>query len=288
MTESRAHAVVARSVTPTSTIPFALARSWLIRSALSAQPAPGAADCAVTDLEDSVPLEQKPVAREGLEGSRSGGRTGWVRVNDAASGFWAADLAIVRTVSGVEGVILSKTEAAHQVAETRRRLSWASPIIALIETARGIENAADIASARGVVRLAFGSSDYRRDTGASDDPLAMAYPRFRLVVASRFGGLPGPIDGPAITTDVDVLRESCRQAALLGMTGKLHLDPAQSDEINLAFSPSFAELEGAHCILRDQGLHAQDVSYPARVAQAVALISRATQLGIVAPASAGE
>ena len=45
---------------------------------------------------------------------------------------------------------------------------------------------------------AFGSGDYRRDTGTSADDLAMAYPRSRLVVASRIGNLPGPIDGPTV------------------------------------------------------------------------------------------
>ncbi|CAN5333846.1 CoA ester lyase [soil metagenome] len=262
-------------------ITTALARSWLIRSALSDEPFLGPTDRLVIDLEDSILPTQKLSARESLRGFLSDGRTAWVRVNDARSGFWASDLEVIRSVSGVKGIVLSKTESAHQVAETRRRLACALPIVALVETARGIEKAAEIASARGVTRIAFGSGDYRRDTGAADDTLAMAYPRSRLVVASRLAGLPGPIDGPSISTDVEALSESCRQAALLGMTGKLHLDASQSGQINSAFSPSRAELEEARAILREHGPSIQDASSPARAAGAAALILRTIGLGVV-------
>lgn len=40
----------------------------------------------------------------------------------------------------------------------------------------GLEAATEIARAESTFRLAFGSGDFRRDTGMSDDPLAMAYP----------------------------------------------------------------------------------------------------------------
>jgi len=63
-----------------------------------------------------------------------------------------------------------------------------------------VEDAVDPGSMRGAFRLAFGSGDYRRDTGASADDLAMAYLRSRLVVACRIGNLPGPIDGPTVSS----------------------------------------------------------------------------------------
>ena len=69
----------------------------------------------------------------------------------------------------------------------------------------GLEAAPEIARADGVFRLAFGSGDFRRDTGMSDDPMAMAYPRSRLVVASRAARLAGPIDGPTISTNDPIL-----------------------------------------------------------------------------------
>ena len=54
---------------------------------------------------------------------------------------------------------------------------WWSPRCGIEETGRGSP------ARRGAFRLAFGSGDYRRDTGTAADDLAMAYPRSRLVVA---------------------------------------------------------------------------------------------------------
>ena len=79
----------------------------------------------------------------------------------------------------------------------------------------------------GVVRLAFGSGDFRRDTGAADDPLALLFARSRLVTASRAAGLPGPIDGPTVSRDAAVLAEASRHAASVGMTGRLCLREEQ-------------------------------------------------------------
>jgi citrate lyase subunit beta/citryl-CoA lyase len=50
-------------------------------------------------------------------------------------------------------------------------------VIPLVESALGIEEANHIAKAQGAFRLAFGSGDFRRDTGIAATPEAMAYPR---------------------------------------------------------------------------------------------------------------
>src|SRR3712207_9044178 len=93
--------------------------------------------------------------------------------------------------------MLAKTEAGEQVTETADRLGGSTPVLALGESALGIEEAVSIARARRAFRLAFGSGDYRRDTGTNADDPAMAYPRPLLVLATRNGGLPRAIDGPS-------------------------------------------------------------------------------------------
>ncbi len=108
-----------------------------------------------------------------------------------------------------------------------------------------------IARARGTFRLAFGSGDYRRDTGANADDLAMAYPRSRLVVASRVGGLPGPIDGPTVSLSHPVLREQSATTVALGMTGKLCLDVDQLAVVNESISPTSSDVEWARSFLAD-------------------------------------
>jgi citrate lyase subunit beta/citryl-CoA lyase len=103
--------------------------------------------------------------------------------------------------------MLAKSETEREVGDTFHRLGAAVPVIPLIESAVGVESATEIARADGSFRLAFGSGDYRRDTGTGNDNLAMAYPRSRLVVASRIGNLPGPIDGPTVGSSHPQLRE---------------------------------------------------------------------------------
>jgi citrate lyase subunit beta/citryl-CoA lyase len=124
-------------------------------------------------------------------------------------------------------------------------------VLALVESALGIEEAVSIARSTGIFRMAFGSGDYRRDTGTAATHLAMAYPRSRLVVASRIGSLPGPIDGPTVGSSHPVLREHSEMAVALGLTGKLCLDPAQSAVINEMISPTSSDVSWALDFLAD-------------------------------------
>jgi len=149
------------------------------------------------------------------------------------------------------GVMLAKTEAPEHVTETFDRLGGRVPVLPLVESAVGVESAVSIASSRGTFRLAFGSGDYRRDTGTSAEDLAMAYPRSRLVVASRIGNLPGPIDGPMVGSNHPMLREQAATAVALGLTGKLCLDAAQLPVINEVISPTPSDVAWALDFLAD-------------------------------------
>lgn len=208
-----------------------IARSWLLVNATRPETFDAAeksrADQIILDVEDAVDPRLKPQARADVATWLAAGGTGWVRIDDHTSDFWSDDVDALAGLPGLRGVMLAKAEAAAHVSETFDRLRGTTPVIALVESALGIEEAASIARARGAYRLAFGSSDFRRDTGTSSDDLAMAYPRSRLVVASRVGNLPGPIDGPTVGTNHPVLREQGGMAVALGMTGKLCLDTDQ-------------------------------------------------------------
>ena len=232
-----------------------IARSWLLVAATRPEDFDAAeasrADQIILDVEDAVDPRRKPEAREGIVTWLSNGGTGWVRINDRTSDFWSDDVDALAGLPGLRGVMLAKAEAAEHVSETFDRLRGATPVIALVESALGIEEAANIARARGAYRLAFGSGDYRRDTGTSADDLAMAYPRSRLVVASRVGKLPGPIDGPTVGTNHPVLREQSSVAVALGMTGKLCLDIEQLPIINEVISPTRSDVAWAREFLRD-------------------------------------
>jgi citrate lyase subunit beta/citryl-CoA lyase len=232
------------------------ARSWLLvnggRTEFFDPAHRSRADQVVLDIEDAVDPAHKGDARgEVVEWLSAGDRRAWVRINDRSTPHWDDDVAALAGLPGLLGVMLAKTEAAAHVTETFDRLGGATPVLALVESALGIEEAVSIARARGAFRLAFGSGDYRRDTGTSADELAMAYPRSRLVLASRIGGLPGPIDGPTVSSSHPILREQTTVTVSLGLTGKLCLDMDQLPVINEVISPTPSDVAWARDFLAD-------------------------------------
>ena len=237
------------------TISAEISRSWLLVAATRPETFDAAlhsrSDQIILDLEDAVDPGLKASAREQVTRWLANGGSGWVRINDRTSSFWSDDVDALAGIPGLRGVMLAKTESPAHVTETFDRLKGVTPVIALVESALGIEEAAHIARARGAYRLAFGSGDYRRDTGTSSDDMAMAYPRSRLVVASRVGNLPGPIDGPTVGTNHPVLREQSGTAVALGMTGKLCLDIEQLPIINEVISPTRSDVAWARDFLTD-------------------------------------
>ncbi|PBC46913.1 CoA ester lyase [Rhodococcus sp. ACS1] len=231
-----------------------IARSWLLvngtRVETFEQARRSPADQIVLDIEDAVDPKRKPHAREGVA-TWLEEHSAWVRINDHTTPYWSDDVDRLAGLPGLAGVMLAKTEAAGHVTDTFDRLGGTVPVLALVESAVGIEEAPAIARARGAFRLAFGSGDYRRDTGTSADDLAMVYPRSRLVVASRVGDLPGPIDGPTVSNSHTVLREQSAVAVSLGLTGKLCLDTGQLPVINEAISPAPSDVIWAREFLAD-------------------------------------
>ncbi|MGN6759813.1 MAG: HpcH/HpaI aldolase/citrate lyase family protein [Leifsonia sp.] len=230
-----------------------LARSWLLvpanKPATFEAATRSPADAVVMDLEDAVDPSCKAEARDALIAWMARGGEAWVRINDATTSFWAEDLAAVSGNASVKGVMLAKVEDPGQLTDTFLALEGKKPVVALIESAVGIERATDIACAEGAFRLAFGSGDFRRDTGMSSDKEAMAYPRARLVVASRCGGLPGPIDGPTVGSSHPILREQSATTVTMGMTGKLCLSPDQAPIVNEVISPAPSDVAWARQFL---------------------------------------
>ena len=232
-----------------------ISRSWLLYAATKPEGFDKAlasgTDQLVLDVEDAVDPKAKPQALLEVIAWLEAGNKAWVRINDYTTPFWAADVAALKGVKNLQGVMLAKVEDASQVEATFDALGGETPVVALIESALGIEEARNIACARGTFRLAFGSGDYRRDTGTAADDMAMLYPRSRLVTASRIGHLPGPIDGPTITTSYSQLRVASEHTVVLGLTGKLCVDPGQIPVINETICPTQADVTWARDFLAD-------------------------------------
>ena len=278
-----------------ASLPAKLSRSWLLVNAARPQlfePAQRSeADSVIFDMEAAVPDEGKDEARANVVAALSGRdedtgepqMTAWVRINDVKSRFWEDDLAALNGLAGLRGVMLPNTEAPEQVTWTAMKAGAGVPVLALIETAIGVESATDIAKAPGTFRLALGTNDLRKDTGMSDDPLALAYVRSRLVIASRVGGLPGAIDGPSGPgASEDKVREDCAWTIKMGMAGKLTLTSSMTPLINEALAPSEDEQRWARELLADaeEGAEITDGSYLPRLARARKIAELASSYGL--------
>lgn len=240
-----------------------VARSWLLVPGHSPEhfdaAAASAADAVILDLEDAVPPSKKDAARSDIVTWLKGGGNAWVRINDATTPFWADDLAALAGVPGLAGVMLAKAESGQQVEATAARLPGGTRILVLIESAMGLEAAPEIARAEGTFRLVFGSGDFRRDTGMSDLPAALAYARSRLVITSRAARLPGPVDGPSLTDDPEILKRDAELTRAMGMTGKLCMTSARAQYANSALSPSPTDVEWARKVIDDLGEDGRNV-----------------------------
>ena len=268
-------------------LPAKLSRSWLLVNAAKPEDfAPGLAseaDSVIFDLEAAVPEEKKDEARQNVVDALSGGMTAWVRIGATSTDHWARDLEALQELEGVRGVVLAETEEPEQVAFTAMRLRAGTPVIALLESALGIENATAVAKAPGTFRLAFGVNDFRKDVGVGEDPLAMAYARSRMVIASRVGRLPGAVDGPPGAGDDEAaVQESSRMTNSMGMTGRLCLNRGQVEWINRGLSPSEDEVRWAHGLLDEHaaGATVGDGSYLPRLLRAQKIADLADSYGL--------
>src|ERR1700754_3170162 len=224
-----------------------LGRRWLLVNGAQAgrlqAPAHSRADIVVLDIEDAVAPKDKVTARDNVVRWLGAGGSDWVRVNGFGTQWWADDLKTLADTS-IGGVILAMVESVDHVTETAKRLPNI-PIVALVETARGLERITEIAAAKGTFRLAFGIGDFRRDTGFGDDPATLAYTRSRFTIAAKAAGLPSAIDGPTIGANPLKLIEASAVSVEFGMTGKICLTPDQCAVVNEGLSPSQDEIAWA-------------------------------------------
>lgn len=203
------------------------------------------ADAIIIDLEDAVPLDAKGSARASLRADFTD-KPILVRINGEGTPWHEDD---IRAISGLPlaALIVPKAELSHLGAIVNKS---SAPIVALVETARGLAEARQIAAFPGVVRLIFGSVDYCADLGCAHTRDALLAARCELVLASRLAQLAAPIDG--VTTAIDdaaLIRADARHALELGFGGKLAIHPRQVEAVRLGFQADEAEIAWARKVL---------------------------------------
>ena len=222
------------------------------------------ADAAILDLEDAVPLAEKPATRaavvEALKRPRDG--LGYVRVNAFDTEFCQGDLAQV-VGPWLDGIVLPKAESAAELQSVDNQVAklesdqdmepGAIDIVPIIETAKGLAAVSDIAGGGSRVRrLSFGAVDFAKDMGMrlTLDEWELTPARAAIALASRVARLDAPLDTVWVHyRDKVGLKESAGRVRDLGFQGKFCIHPGQVAVVNEAFTPSGEEVAKAENII---------------------------------------
>ncbi len=222
--------------------------------------APGfGADALVFDLEDAVAPGRKDCGRTAVrellaEPGFDPDAEVCLRVNPVGSGASEDLAAVLGDGIRLDAVVAPKVASPSDVEALASALADAGhpvPILALVESARGVLAADRIAAVEATDALLFGAEDLAADVGASrtDDGLEVLYARQRVVVAAAAAGCDA-IDTVYTAFDDEAgLREEAARAVEFGYDGKLAIHPAQVGPINEAFTPERTEIEWAKAVL---------------------------------------
>ena len=216
------------------------------------------ADVCIFDLEDSVPGQRIAEARQTVADALNelhGHVQIWVRVHSAQGAAMTNDIEALPLEKSA-AVVLPKVNDTSDVDACRNALAKSGvakrPIVAMIESASGVLNCANIAKMPGVLCLAFGRFDLSADLGIDPDAgsPALSAGRAAVVLASRAAGLQPPIDAPWIKIhDLDGLRAAAQRARADGFGGLQLIHPSHVPVVNEVFSPTAEELSWARGIV---------------------------------------
>ena len=205
-----------------------------------------AADVVVLDLEDAVKPADKASARAAaVEAAAHFPMPLAIRINSDER-WWADDAAAVRA-SAADVVIVPMTSGPDEVVEARE--ATGKPVLAMVETARGVLAAPAIAEA--AEALIAGTNDLAADLGLR---LGAARPALTtalqsILLAARAAGK-AAFDGVYNKLDDSAgLEAECREGRGFGFDGKSLIHPNQIDIANRLFGPSPDEVDAARRLI---------------------------------------
>ena len=212
------------------------------------------AHAVIVDLEDAVDASQKLAARQRLADffaspESAGIGPVWVRINAVSTEWFAGDLQLLQQqASRLAGVMLAKSESSAELDTLAAGVTL--PIMALVESARGILQLGQLCAHARVQQLAFGSADLARDMACEDAWDLLLPARMQMVMYAASAGLPAPIDGVTFALDdAALVSHDARRAARAGFGAKLCIHPAQVLPAHQGFAPSAEQLAWAKRIL---------------------------------------
>ncbi len=225
-----------------------------------------APDGLILDLEDAVAVREKDAARvlvrDVLKRGEFGSCEVTVRINGLDTEYWRKDLEMLVPLGRLDGVRAPKVDDAATVRLLDEALSEIEEkagievgrikIFCLLETAKGIFNTYDIATASPRVAAVIpGGEDLTADlrTNRSPEGTELEGIRRSVIVAARAAGVDA-LDTvfPRITDDEGLRRET-EFIKQLGFDGKSVIHPNQIPIIHDVFTPTEKEIERAQKIV---------------------------------------
>ena len=207
------------------------------------------AGAVIVDLEDAVAPADKAAARASFvawyRAAALAPERVLLRINDESTPWFDDDIATISEAQ-IAAVVLPKVERAEQIERVGSVLRTGGFVVALVETARGIVNVEELARAKHLQRIAFGTLDYALDLDLPGDERGLLYPASRIALASRAAGIAMPVAGvtPEIGDSTKLLADLAFARAC-GFGAKLCIHPKQVDAIEDAMRPSEAEIDWA-------------------------------------------
>ena len=206
-------------------------------------------DAVIFDLEDAVSVEEKDNARDTLAAALKeggyGGRVKIVRIN----GFdtpWGKDDAKAAATMDCDGVLLPKVSSPADL-DALAEITGDMPLWAMMETPRGMLNAAEIAAHPKLQGMVMGTNDLAKElqTRFRADRLPMMAGLGLCLLAAKAEGLI-IVDGVYNAfKDDDGLRLESSQGRDMGFDGKTLIHPGQIEDTHRCFRPTVAELDRA-------------------------------------------
>ena len=204
-------------------------------------------DAIIFDLEDAVSAEEKDNARETLaQALKEGGygaRVKIVRINGLDTQWGEADAKAAAEMD-CDAILLPKVSDPADL-DALAALTGDKPLWAMMETPRGMLNAAAIAAHPKLQGMVMGTNDLAKElqTRFRADRLPMMAGLGLCLLAAKAEGLI-IVDGVYNAfKDAEGLMIESTQGRDMGFDGKTLIHPAQVDVANEAFAPSAEEID---------------------------------------------
>lgn len=233
------------------------------------------------DLEDSVPIAEKSIARDMLIESFSSSKRSnnhfdinntnknnttyknkkkssqlFVRINSFESELYEQDLESV-ICERLDGIVIPKVNSVSELEkiteiianlEKKRNIEKTIKLIPSIESSQGVVNAYNIAKFNSrICSLVFGVFDYLYDMKLDyeNEGLEYSYARAKIPVDARAAGIPALDSIWQNVDDLDGLQRDAKIAKRLGYAGKSIIHPKHIEPVHNVFVPSQNEIEWA-------------------------------------------